>query len=107
MLIIARKRIKYNSQAISRIQSCFFFYLPSPRCPSCGKEYLVKGRSVEEIEGELIEVKLEQAEIIRKEERKVQGQAKTLPELMELGRRKGVKNPAFWARKIMEGRKRA
>lgn len=86
---------------------CFFVMRPTPACVSCGHVFEVKSRVLETVEGELVEVTREQLQGIQKDERKVQGQAKTLPELIELGRRKGVKNPAFWAKKIMEGRKRA
>lgn len=93
--------------AVKQCPVCFFVMRPTPACVSCGHVFEVKSRVLETVEGELVEVTREQLQGIQKDERKVQGQAKTLPELMELGRRKGVKNPAFWARKIMEGRKRA
>lgn len=85
---------------------CFFVMRPTPACVSCGHVFAVASRVLEEVEGELVEVTREQASVIAKRERQVQGQAQTLPELIELGRRKGVKNPRFWASKIIQGRKR-
>lgn len=84
---------------------CFMVHRPSPACVACGHVYEVKGRMISEEEGELIEVDKEALAGIMKQERQVQGRAQTLPELIELGRRKGYKNPHAWASKVIAGRK--
>ena len=61
---------------------------------------------VEEVEGELYTVTREELRGIQKEERKLQGKAKSLEDLVLLGKRKGYKNPHAWASKVMAGRKR-
>lgn len=86
---------------------CYMCHRPSPACPACGFVYPVAERTIEEVEGELIEVTREQAAVIAKQERQVQGQAKTLTDLIELGKRKGYKNPVAWARKVHDGRRHA
>lgn len=84
---------------------CYFCHTPSPKCPACGHEYEVKGRTLEEVEGELLEVTRERLADIKKDERRLQGQAKTLADLVNLGKRKGYSNPHAWAKKVMAGRK--
>lgn len=85
---------------------CFMVHRPSPQCPACGFVYPIADRMVEQVEGELVEVTRDQLDGIAKEERRVQGRAKTLTELIELGRRRGMKNPHAWAKHVLSGRKR-
>lgn len=92
---------------VRQCSQCFMVHRPSPQCPACGFVYPIAARTIEEVDGELVEVTRDQLAQVAKQERMIQGRARTLPELIELGKRKGVKNPAFWARKILEGRKRA
>lgn len=98
---------KEKTIPVRQCSQCFMVHRPSPQCPACGFVYPIADRMVEQVEGELVEVTRDQLAGIAKQERMVQGQARTLPELIELGKRKGVKNPVFWARKVMEWRKRA
>lgn len=97
---------KEKTIPVRQCSQCFFVHRPSPACPSCGHVYPIASRVLEEVEGELVEVTREQAAMIAKKERQVQGKAQTLPELIELGKRKGYKNPRAWAMKVMNGRKR-
>ncbi|KAB2666563.1 DEAD/DEAH box helicase [Brucella tritici] len=83
--------------------SCFRVHKPAPSCPNCGHEYPTMGRTVEELEGELTEVDRSTAVRERKRE---QAQAKSLEDLVALGRARGMKNPHGWARKVMEARHR-
>ena len=46
-----------------------------------------------------------EAERKRKEARREQGRARTFEELLAIGKAKGYKNPAYWARKVLQGRK--
>jgi hypothetical protein len=57
----------------------------------------VAGRKVEAVEGELVEITTRQA-------KQQQGQAKSLEALVELGKMRGYKNPAYWARAVLHGR---
>lgn len=92
--------------AVRQCPVCYFVSTPSEKCPSCGHEYETKSRMVEEVEGELFTVTRDELRGIKKEERKLQGRAQTIEELVELGKRKGYKNPYAWASKVIGGRKR-
>jgi superfamily II DNA or RNA helicase len=70
------------------------------RCDECGQVFPVKPRTIREIEGELEEVK----RVKRKKARVEQGMAKDMDALMELGRMRGIKNPYWWAKMVLEGR---
>lgn len=83
---------------------CYFCHRPSPQCPSCGHVYEINSRTLEEVEGELIEVTRDQLRDVKKAERQLQGRAESLADLVALGERKGYSNPHAWARNVMEGR---
>lgn len=96
---------KERTIPVRQCSVCYGVMRPCPVCIFCGNPFPVKDRTIEEVEGELIEVTREQLAQVAKQERMVQGRAQTLPELIELGKRRGVKNPAYWAKKVMEGRR--
>ena len=60
----------------------------------------MKAREIEQVEGTLEEVK--RAEQVQK--RREVGRARSLDDLIRVGRERGYKNPEFWARKVMSGR---
>jgi len=68
-----------------------------PICPYCGFD---NHKTQKQIEVEK-EIELQQ---IKKVERREQGMARDLQSLIELGKKRGYKNPYYWAKKIMEGR---
>lgn len=81
-----------------RCQSCMLIYAGQDRiCPYCGHD---NGKTKRQIEIE----KQEQLELIKKVERRQVGMCRTLNELIELGRQRGYKNPAYWAKCVMNGR---
>lgn len=88
---------------VRKCQSCdVMIPLVLSACPHCGKEQQASaGRRVEEVVGELREIDREQA---RRERLRDQGQAKSLEELIELGKRKGYKNPVAWASHVYTAR---
>jgi hypothetical protein len=73
--------------------------MPSARqvCPDCGHEFKPERRSLQTVDGELVEVQ----QVDRKRE---QASAATLDELIAIGRRRGMKNPAGWARHVLAAR---
>ena len=81
----------------------------APQCPFCGTPYPLHPREIaarEEIE--LNRITAEQAEKIaeaKKASRIEQGRAQSFEELVALGRKRGYKNPAFWAANVLRGRK--
>lgn len=82
---------------------CFLVYKGNGRiCPYCGFD---NGKTKKQIE---IEEKAELERITElkvKQARKEVGMARTEHDLIELGRRRGYKNPAYWAKMIIAGRK--
>ena len=89
--------------SVRQCPMCFAAFKPQPVCPMCGHEFPVKPkRELTEREGELREMRRLDA-IERREKRKEQGRARTLPELLALAKKKGYK--PGWAYKIFYGRK--
>lgn len=81
---------------------CFRVYAGNSRiCPYCGHD---NGKTRKQIEAD------EKAELERvteakqKQARMEVGMARTEAELIEIGRKRGYKNPGYWARMIMQSR---
>lgn len=79
-----------------------FAVLPasSTYCKYCEHTLTVQGRVVDEKEGDLLEVKNTEL-IAKKKERKM---ATSLEQLISLGKKRGYKNPHYWAKMVMNGR---
>ena len=74
-----------------------------PICPFCGKD---NGKTRKQIEQEKQE-ELEKIEMIEKRNKKIeQGIARTYAELLEIGTKRGYKNPHYWARQVLSSRKK-
>ena len=79
-------------------QKCYRVYSGiNPICPYCGYDNH-KTRKQIEIEQQ---AELEQ---IKKIERREQGRAQDLQSLIALGKKRGYRNPVYWAKKVLEGR---
>jgi DNA repair protein RadD len=98
---------------VRQCPACFCAHVPAPVCPECGYRYPSPNRGgPQEVDGELDEIDMRQAAALerlakRKEQiakKAEQGRAKTLEQLIELGRSRGYKHPVGWARKIMTSR---
>ena len=68
-------------------------------CSNCGAPYPVAARKVEQVKGNLEEVT-----DARRQDRQAQGAARSIHALTELGRMRGYRNPAAWARYVIAGR---
>ena len=91
-----------NEQGIDRVMTCakcFAIHLPAPACPSCGYEYPIKERQLEQADGQLEEITQEAMEAMRRQKRVMQGQAQSVEELVAQGIGR------FRAMKIVEARK--
>jgi superfamily II DNA or RNA helicase len=103
----AKPKAKKNNEpapSVRQCPMCFAAFKPQPACPCCGFEFPVKPkRELTQREGELKEMRRQDA-IERREKRKEQGRARTLPELLALAKKKGYK--PGWAYRIFYGRKR-
>lgn len=107
-----KKKPRINSDGdffIRTCLKCYKVFKTAPVCPYCGTEYPMHQREIkahEEIElARISEKEAEEAERKRKAARMEQGRAATFPELLKIGKERGYKNPAAWARFVMKGRK--
>ena len=71
-------------------------------CEECGHRFTVERRELKTVAGTLQELQLEKAQ--KKQKRIDQGKARTLDELIALGKSRGYKYPVAWARKIYSSR---
>ena len=98
-----RQRKDEPAPSVRQCPMCFAAFKPQPACPCCGHEFPVKPkRQLTQREGELREMRRQDA-IERREKRKEQGRARTLPELLALAKKKGYK--PGWAYKIYNSRR--
>lgn len=94
------------SISVVTCSACFAAY-QGQACPYCGTPKPEKPREVETVAGEL--VKIEQAKAaaeLKRAMRTERARAGTLADLIELGKRRGYKNPRFWAEQVLRGRNR-
>ena len=75
-------------------------------CGLCGEPFPVKPRKVSREEGDLAPVTEEQARVLKeqREARRAQGMSRTFDKLVELGRTRGYRDPAAWAKHVWEAR---
>lgn len=104
---------RFNTEGDYTLRTCPVCYRVFPAaqiCPFCNAIYPASKREIamhEEIELKRIEKEeAERLERERKKARREQGMARTFEELVEIGKRKGYKSPSYWARMVMNGRKR-
>lgn len=85
-----------KTEPVRMCTECYFVHRPSPCCPNCGFEYPVMGRTIEEVDGELVEV-TDTPRMKPKQEVGMIARTEGLAGLIAYGREKGY-SPA-WARK--------
>lgn len=89
---------------------CYLTFKTAPICPYCGAVYPLSPREIkahEEIElARITAEEIARLEQMKKVARVEQGRAQSFEELVRLGKQRGYKNPAFWAAKIIRGRKK-
>ncbi|MEN9861519.1 MAG: hypothetical protein RLZZ515_2001 [Cyanobacteriota bacterium] len=99
------KRAGAIAPAVRECPSCFACHPPAPVCPACGHEYqrdtVASGPA--ERDGELVEI---DEAALRRERAREQAGAQTLEQLIEIGRRRGMKSPQGWARHVLAARQR-
>lgn len=86
---------------------CFFTHRPGPpHCPNCGFKYEPTGREIAQVDGALEEVtdikalKAARAEAHKKEmaaRKEANRKAKSIDDLVELGKARGYRDPEGWA----------
>jgi DNA repair protein RadD len=69
-------------------------------CRHCGFEFPVEPRKVKQADGELVEAKR-----VEKQEKAAEVvAARTLPELIAIGKQRGYQRPSWWAMQVLKGR---
>lgn len=97
------KKSKKEKKASIRVCPKCFAAQPfgSTSCSFCGYAFLVSPREVEHIEGQLVEV---DPRLLRRKLAQEQAGADTLEALIQLGRKRGHKDPFRWARHVWQAR---
>lgn len=104
---------KATEVPVKSCPACFATVMAQATACSCGHTFVVKPRTLAEVEGELVEVELKRqaaaaaelaAERDRLDARRAQGRARTEAELVAFATSKGYARPHFWARQVMLGR---
>ncbi|MBB4616935.1 DEAD/DEAH box helicase [Sphingomonas abaci] len=96
-----KKRGAKSEVPVKQCPTCFLVHSPAPECPGCGHAYAVQSREIEQVEGELEVVDLD---AIRARKRHELKSARTLEQLIELGKQRRYKYPTAWAGHIMRQR---
>ena len=102
-----RKPDEEADVSIQQCKHCFHIFRPGVAvCPSCGRPVEVRQKAeIEVVDGELERIDVT---ALRKQAKQEQGAARDLVDLVKLGQRRGMKNPAAWATYVIcsrEGRK--
>ena len=89
---------------VRECKHCFRVYKGSARiCPYCGHD---NGKTKQQIEADE-KAELERiTEIHRKQARREVGMARTEEDLIAIGRKRGYKNPVYWAKMILASRRK-
>jgi superfamily II DNA or RNA helicase len=99
-----KKRKKADDEEevnVRQCPNCFCAHAPAPTCPECGHVYEVRERTLEVVEGELVQLDVE---AMKRERKREQARAGTIDELIALGRSRGYPRPEAWARHIWHAR---
>ncbi len=88
---------------IKQCPQCFACHPPAPKCPACGHVYEAKTREIEAQDGELQQVDPEE---LRRQRKAEQAKARTLEELIAVGKSRNYEQPVVWAKKVCDARRR-
>lgn len=96
-----KKSDKDQAPSVKICPECYATsYSLARSCQECGYEFeATSDRELKEVDGELVEMTL-----AAKAAKAQQARARTLEDLIELGRDRGYKNPVFWAKHVMNAR---
>jgi superfamily II DNA or RNA helicase len=103
--LLGRQGARKKSDGGDACRQCPACYAISPaaasKCRDCGKPFPIKAREIEEVAGQLSEVEVARA---KRQAAKDQAAAETLEDLIRLGQARNMKNPAGWARHVIQAR---
>lgn len=89
---------------VRNCKKCFYVFSPHlDRCPSCGHIHEIQSREIDEVEGELQELAIQQQ---KKEKRMEVGKAKTLDDLRRIQKERGYDQGWIWKQAALKRIKR-
>jgi superfamily II DNA or RNA helicase len=92
------KKQREQAPSVKVCPQCFSAMASAaPKCGECGFEFRPEKREIVQVDGDLVEVQ-------RREVRREQGRAQTLEQLIEVGKRRGMKSPRGWAQHVLAAR---
>jgi len=86
--------------SVRTCKECFAAFKPAPICPCCGAQCAPEPRKLQQVAGDLQELKREGIRQ-RTAERK---QAQTLQQLIAVGHARNMRNPVAWAKHVLNAR---
>jgi superfamily II DNA or RNA helicase len=92
-----RQRDNAPAPTVRTCPVCFAAFKPQPICPCCGAPSELTPREIQQRDGELQELE-------RRTQRRQQGTARSLKELIHIGQQRGMKNPIGWAKHVFYAR---
>ena len=92
-----RQRDNAPAPTVRTCPVCFAAFKPQPTCPCCGAPSELTQREIQQRDGELQELE-------RRAQRRQQGTARSLKELIHIGQQRGMKNPIGWAKHVFYAR---
>lgn len=106
-----KKQLNENGDfTIRTCQNCFKVFKTAPTCPYCESPYMLQKKEIKAKEDiELKRINKETAAKVAEEKKRLrmeQGACKTYGELIALAKSRGYKNPHYYARMVLGGRKR-
>ena len=106
---VEKKKNAKKSEVPVKTCSVCFATVPSivTHC-QCGAEFPVNERTIEEVEGDLVEMTPEARAQLReqaiKQRKQEQGRSQTEADLIRIGYARGMKRPELWARHVLRAR---
>ncbi len=101
-----KERQKELEAALTQCPACFSFHERTTTrcCPECGHVPDAKERKLVARKGELKELEAAEIEAVARQKREEQGKAKSLDDLIALGKQRGMKDPDAWAVRVINAR---
>lgn len=97
-----RKGDKNTGIGVKVCDQCFAAQLPgAEKCKFCGFEFIKQPRTVEEVEGELVEV---DPKVLQMKKKSEQARAESMEDLIQLAKDRGYKRPEGWAKHVFNAR---
>ena len=90
----SKRKKQQDDTGIKQCPECFAMYRFKPACPSCGVRPETQRADLKVVDGDLSKIDLAKE---RRKRKKEQAMARTIQQLVELGKRRGLAKPAEWA----------